>query len=142
MARRAFEGRLQQVLGVPAVAGQEVGRAQERGRTTAHEVLETEALVDAHAGNPLRHQFQTSFGHRRLKSNFWQPYGARRCRSRASATHAFCHISRCRLSSMPCQREAGSPTPVTSTAAPGYARANSALNGIEPPTPISTTSRP
>ncbi len=43
---------------------------------------------------------------------------------------------------MPCQRLAGSPTPVTSTAAPGKVRANSAMNGIEPPIPTSTTSLP
>ena len=43
---------------------------------------------------------------------------------------------------MPCQRLAGSPTPVTSTAAPGNVRANSAMNGIEPPRPDSTTAVP
>ena len=34
------------------------------------------------------------------------------------------------------------PTPVTSTAAPGNVRANSAMNGMEPPRPLSTTSVP
>ncbi len=43
---------------------------------------------------------------------------------------------------MPCQRDAGSPTPVTSTVAPGNVRANSAMKGIEPPMPASTASLP
>ena len=39
--------------------------------------------------------------------------------SSASATQARSHIPRCNDSSIPCQREAGSPTPVTRTVAPG-----------------------
>ena len=37
----------------------------------------------------------------------------------ASAVQARSHMPRCSDSSMPCQRDAGSPTPVTSTVAPG-----------------------
>ncbi len=44
---------------------------------------------------------------------------ARRASSSASARHARSHMPRCSDSSMPCQREAGSPTPVTRTVAPG-----------------------
>ena len=39
--------------------------------------------------------------------------------SSASAAQARSHMPRCSDSSMPCQREAGSPTPVTRTVAPG-----------------------
>lgn len=46
-------------------------------------------------------------------------YGASRASRSASATHARSHIPRCSDSSVPCQRDAGSPTPVTSTVAPG-----------------------
>ncbi len=44
---------------------------------------------------------------------------ASRASSSASARQARSHMARSTLSSMPCQRDAGSPTPVTSTVAPG-----------------------
>jgi len=63
--------------------------------------------------------------------------------SSASARQARSKSARCRLSSGPCARQSGSaPTLVTRIAASGKASANSATNGIEPPTPISTVSRP
>src|SRR6266545_2058309 len=60
-----------------------------------------------------------------------------------SARQARSKSPRCRLSSGPCARQSGSaPALVTRIGAPGKVRANSATNGIEPPTPMSTTSRP
>ena len=47
------------------------------------------------------------------------PQPASRVSSSASARQARSHMPRCSDSSIPCQREAGSPTPVTSTVAPG-----------------------
>ena len=44
---------------------------------------------------------------------------ASRASSSASARQARSHMPRCSDSSIPCQREAGSPTPVTRTVAPG-----------------------
>jgi energy-coupling factor transporter ATP-binding protein EcfA2 len=62
--------------------------------------------------------------------------------SSASASTAFANMLKLRLSSIPCQRLDGSPMPVTSTAAPGKVRANSAMNGMEPPMPTSTAALP
>ena len=47
------------------------------------------------------------------------PQPASRASSSASARQARSHMPRCSDSSIPCQREAGSPTPVTRTVAPG-----------------------
>src|ERR1700704_3541218 len=58
----------------------------------------------------------------------------------ASAAAARSSTQRCRLSLMLCACVCGSSTQVTRIFADGNAAANSAMNGIEPPTPVSTGS--
>ena len=58
--------------------------------------------------------------------------------SRASARQTRSNSARCRPSLAPCARVSGSSTPVTRIAASGNSSANCAMNGIEPPTPMST----
>ena len=62
--------------------------------------------------------------------------------SSASDVAARSSTPRSRLSLMLCACVAGSSTPVTRILASGKAAANSAMNGIDPPTPMSTASVP
>src|SRR5690242_19936676 len=62
--------------------------------------------------------------------------------SSASATHARSNSPQCRLSFGPCALPCGSSTPVTRIDAFGKSSWNVAMNGIEPPMPMSTGSAP
>ena len=62
--------------------------------------------------------------------------------SSASVTAERSSTPRCRLSLMLCACVPGSSTPVTRMVASGYAAANSAMNGIYPPIPMSMASTP
>ena len=66
----------------------------------------------------------------------------RRWSSRASARTARSNSGRWSPSFGPCARVSGSSTPVTRMLAPGNASWNSAINGVEPPVPMSTGAAP
>ena len=62
--------------------------------------------------------------------------------SSASDSTALRNVSRWSDSFGLCAFACGSSTPVTRICAPGNSRTRSAMNGIEPPTPMSTDSTP
>src|SRR5207342_809508 len=93
-----------------------------------------------HLGRDGLHQLEDLVRGERHGRPTAQP--ARLDRRKASARQTRSNSARCRPSLAPWARVSGSSTPVTRTLASGNASRNSAMNGIDPPTPMSIGSTP
>src|SRR5207342_2471109 len=93
-----------------------------------------------HLGRDGLHQLEDLVRGERHGRPTAQP--ARLDRRKASARQTRSNSARCRPSLAPWARVSGSSTPVTRTLASGNASRNSAMNGIDPPTPMSTGAVP